>query len=123
MGDTLINDRRAQLGQAVNVAFAGAEVATLLRVGEQPPRGIAIVAIIFGSIDSTLSRNAVGATGRILETETLHLVAHRSHRSRRRRTGQTRANDKDLVFGAVVGADQTKVILMIGPSVLNRTFR
>jgi hypothetical protein len=52
LGDALVDDVHAQLGQAVRVAFAGAVVATLDRVVEQAVDAVAVVAVVLRRVDA-----------------------------------------------------------------------
>ena len=75
LGDALVDDVRADLGQPVDVGLAGAEVAALDRVVEQPVRRVAVVAVVLGGVDAALRRDRVGPARTVLITEALHLVA------------------------------------------------
>ena len=73
----LIDDPRAALGQPVDIRFSGAEVPTFLRVHEQAEHAVAVIAIIFGGVDTPLCGNTVGATRTILKAVAVYIVAHR----------------------------------------------
>ena len=59
----LIDDRRAQFGEAVDVLLPRTKVSPLLRVGEQPPDRVAVVAIVLGRVDPSLRSDAVRRSG------------------------------------------------------------
>jgi hypothetical protein len=71
----LIDDVDADLRQAVDVGFAGAEIAALHGVVEEAVDAVAIVVIILGGVDAALRGDGVRAARRILEAEALDVVA------------------------------------------------
>ena len=56
----LVDDVDADLRQAVDVGFAGAEIAALHRVVEQAVDAVAVVLIILGGVDAALRGDASG---------------------------------------------------------------
>jgi len=52
LSNRLVDDAAAHLRQAVDVRLAGAEVAALDRVEEEPPDAVPVVRIVLGSIDA-----------------------------------------------------------------------
>ncbi len=122
----LIDDVEADLRQAVDVGFAGAEIAALHRVVEEPEHAIAVIVIVFGGVDSALRRDAVRAPGRILEAETLHVVAEFGQRGRAGSACQAGTYNDDRMLPLVRGIDQFQIELMPFPSGFDRarwTFR
>src|SRR5208337_2274659 len=75
LGHALVYDIHAQLGQAVNVRFAGTEVTALDRVVEQALDAVAVVRIVLGRVDTALGRDAVSTAWRVLEAEDLDVVS------------------------------------------------
>ena len=57
----LIDDVDADLRQPIDVGFAGAEIAALHRVVEQPVDAVAVVLIILGGVDAALRGDRVRA--------------------------------------------------------------
>ena len=58
----LVDDVHADFGEAMHVAFTGAEVAALNGVVEQAVHAVAIAAVVLGRVDAALSRNRVSPT-------------------------------------------------------------
>src|SRR5207237_1340760 len=54
LGDTLINDIHAHLRQPVNIRLARPEITTFDRIVKKPVDTVAVILIIFGSIDAAL---------------------------------------------------------------------
>ena len=73
--DALVDDVHADLGQAVDVGFAGAEVAALDGVVEEAEHAVAVVVIILGGVDAALRGDGVGAARAVLKAEALDVVA------------------------------------------------
>src|SRR6185312_15804693 len=72
--DALVDDVHADLREAVDIRFAGAEIAAFDGVVEKAVNGIAVVGIILGGIDAALRGDAVRAARAVLEAEALHFV-------------------------------------------------
>ena len=66
LGHALVDDGVGDLGEAVNVGFASAEVTTLDGVVEQTTHGVAIVLVVLGSVDATLSGDGVSTTRAVI---------------------------------------------------------
>ena len=80
LGDALVDDVDADLRQAIDVGFAGAEVAALDGVVEEAVDAVAVVLIVLGGVDAALGGDGVGAAGGILEAEALDVVAEFAER-------------------------------------------
>ena len=87
-GRAVVDDQVADLGQAIDVRLAAAEVAPLDRVVKQPPDAVAVVGIILGGVDAPLGGDAVRPAGRILQAEGQDVVAQFGQRRGGRRAGQ-----------------------------------
>ena len=85
LGDALIDDLAADLREAVDVGFAGAEVAALDGVVEEAEDALAVVGVVLGGVDAALRGDGVRAARGILEAEALDLVAELAERGRGRR--------------------------------------
>ncbi len=107
--DALVDDRRAHLGEPVDVGLAGAEVAALDRVVEQAVDAVAVVLVVLGRVDAALGRDRVGAPRRVLVAERRDRVAELGERGGGRGAGQAGADDDDVELALVVGADQLDV--------------
>jgi hypothetical protein len=59
----LVDDLHADLGEAVHVGLAGAEVAALDGVVEQPVHAVAVVAVVLRGVDPALRGDAVRRAG------------------------------------------------------------
>ena len=75
LGYALVDDTVGNLGQAVNVGFAGAIVSSFYGIVKQTINRITVVLIIFSGIDTSLCGDGVCTTGRILNTEIQHIEA------------------------------------------------
>ena len=69
LGHALVDDVRADLGQAVDVRLARAVVAALDRVVEQPVDGVAVLLVVLGRVDAALGGDRVGPTRGVLVAE------------------------------------------------------
>ena len=63
----LIDDVVADLGEAVDVGLAGAEVAALDGVVEQPEDAVAVVGVVLGGVDAALRGDGVGPARAVLD--------------------------------------------------------
>src|SRR3712207_1102960 len=106
LGDALVDDADADLGQTVDVVLPRAEVAALDRVVEQPVHAVAVVAVVLGGVDATLRGDAVRPARAVVEPEVLDLVAGLAERRGGRATGQAGADDDDGQLAAVGRGDQ-----------------
>ena len=75
LGYALIDDVDADLRQAIDVGFAGAEVSAFDGVVEEAVDAVAVVLIVLGGVDAALGGDGVRAAGRILKAEALDFVA------------------------------------------------
>ena len=82
LGDALVDDVQADLGQPVDVGLAGAVVAALDGVVEEPVDRVAVALVVLGGVDAALGGDRVGATGGVLVAERLHHVAGLAERGR-----------------------------------------
>ena len=101
--------------------LAGAEVAALDRVVEQPEDAVAVVVVVLGGVDAALGGDRVGAARAVLEAEALHLVAELAEARRGRGAGQAGADDDDGELALVVRVDQLQVALVVLPLALQGT--
>jgi hypothetical protein len=104
--DALVDDVDAVLREAVDVAFAGAEVATLHCVIEEAVDAVTVILIIFGGVDAALGGDRVRAAGRILKAEALDVVAQLAEGCGGGGAGQARPHDDDIVAALVGWIDQ-----------------
>src|SRR5690606_30668980 len=81
LGHTLVNDIGTHFSQTVNVGFARAVVASFYRVIKQAVSGVPIILVVFGSVNSPLSRNRVCPSWGILKTKCLYFIPHLTQRS------------------------------------------
>ena len=92
LGDALVDDVHRHLGEPVHVGLAGAEVAALDRVVEQPVDRVAVVAVVLRRVDAALRRDRVRAARAVLVAERPDVVARPRPASPppRRRPGRCR---------------------------------
>ena len=119
LGDALVDDARADLGQAVDVGLAGAEVAALDRVVEEAVDGVAVVLVVLRGVDPALGGDGVRAPRGVLVAEGLDLVARLAEGRARRPAGETGADDDDGELAAVGRVDQRGVELPLLPPPLD----
>ena len=118
--DALVDDVRRDLGEAVDVGFAGAVVAALDGVLEKAAHAVAVVLVVLRGIDATLRGNRVGAARAVLIAEAGDFVAHLGERGGGGGAGEARADHDDVVFPAVGWAHQAELRLMVIPLVGQR---
>ena len=106
LGDALVDDVDADLGEAVDVGFAGAEVAALDGVVEEAVDAVAVILIILGGVDAALRGDGMGAARRILEAEALDVVAELAERGGGGAAGEAGADDDDRILPPVGWIDQ-----------------
>src|SRR6476469_8171040 len=63
------------------------------------------------------------ATRRILITKTFHPITKLAQSGRGRSAGQSRTDHNDLKFAAIIRANETRIILVVPPFLLERTGR
>ncbi len=80
LGYALVDDVHADLGQAIDVGLAGAEVSAFHGVVKEAEHAVAVVLIILGGVDAALGGDGVRAPRRILKAEALNLVAQLAQR-------------------------------------------
>src|SRR5262249_31144284 len=110
-------------GEPVDVGLAGAEVAALHGVVEQPPHRVAVVAVVLRRVDAALRGDAVRAARAVLEAEALDLVAELGERRGRRRAGEARADHEHAVLALVRRVDELQLEAALVPLVLDGTAR
>ena len=69
LGDALVDDVDRDLGEAVDVGLAGAEVAALDRVVEEAVDAVAVVLVVLGGVDPALGGDRVGPPRAVLVAE------------------------------------------------------
>src|SRR2546426_12716738 len=106
LGRALVDDAGADLREAIHVGLAGAEVAALDRVVEQPEDRVAVVLVVLGGVDSTLSGDRWRPPRRILETEAGHPVAELGERRSRGGARQPGADHNDVMLQLVRRVDE-----------------
>ena len=117
LSDALVDDAHAALGQAVDVVLSRAVVAALDGVVEEAPDAVAVVLVVLGGVDAALGGDRVGASGRVLDAEHVHVVAHLGQGGRCRAACEAGAHDQDPELPAVGRVDQGQVEAVAGPGV------
>jgi len=111
----LIDDVVGDFGEPINIRFSGTKIDALDRVVEPSVKAIAIVLLILCRINTALRGNRMRAPGRILKTKTFHPVSEFTEGRRGRSAGEAAADDCDLKLSPVVWVDQSRMVLMISP--------
>ena len=115
LAHALIDDQVGNLGQTVDVGFAGAVVAALDRVVEQAVYRVVVVLVVLGGVDTALGCDRVGAAGRILNAEYFDVVTQFAERSGCGSASETRTDNNDVEFALVGGAYDFDSCLMVAP--------
>ena len=123
LGYALIDDPGADLGEAVDVAFAGAEVAAFDGVVEEAEDALTVVGVVLSGVDATLRGDGVRAAGGILEAEAFDFVAKLAERGCGGSSGQAGADHDEGVLALVGGVDELHVEAGFGPGFFNRAGR
>ena len=111
----LVDDVDADLRQAVDVGFAGAEIAALHRVVEEAVNAVAVVLIILGGVDAALRGDGVRAARAVLEAEALDVVAQFAEAGGSGAARQAGADDDDVVLALVRRIHQLHFELVLVP--------
>ena len=123
MRHALIDDVHRNFGQAIHIRFTGAKIAALDRVVKEAVNAVAVVLIIFRSIDSALGRDRMSAPRRILIAKALYPVAKLAQRRRGRTAGQPAAHDNNLELAAIIWTNKSGMIAMALPFLVERARR
>ena len=83
-------------GEAVDIAFAGAVVATFDGVVEEAVYAVAVVLLILGCVDTSLGCDAMRTARTVMEREALDVVAEFAERCGSGSTGEAGTNDDDI---------------------------
>src|SRR5208337_2921268 len=118
--DALVDDIHADLRQAVDVGFAGAEVAALDGVVEEPVNAVAVIVIVLGGVDAALCGDGVSAARAVLKAEALYVVAEFAEAGGGSAAGEAGTHDDDVVLALVGRVDQLELELVFVPGLLNR---
>jgi hypothetical protein len=115
LSDALIDDVARDLGESVNVGFAGAEVTTFDRFIKEPIDAIPIAYVVLGRVNPALSCDRMCPPGRILVAEGEHVVAKPGQCGGGRSSGQARSYDDDSIASFIVGAKELKMVPVPAP--------
>ena len=119
----LVDDVDRDLGEAVDVRLAGAEVAPFDRVVEQAEHAVAVVLVVLRGVDPALSGDRVRPPRAVLVAEARDPVAELGERRRGRGAREARAHDDHGVLPFVRRVDQLHVELVPRPLLLERAGR
>ena len=115
LSNTLVDDIVRNLCKAIYVCLTGTIVTTLYSVIEKTVYRVAIVLIVLGSVDTTLSRNRVCTTWRVLDTKVYYVEAHLTERSSCTGTSKTSTDNDYIELELVLWVYQTLVCLVVSP--------
>ena len=113
--NALVDDQGADLGEAINIRFAGAKVPAFDRVIEKPVNAVAVVLIVLRGVDSALGGDGMGAARAILITKAFDVEALLAERCGGGGARQPAAHDDKLVLSLVRGADNLGAVLVGRP--------
>lgn len=122
LGHALVDDLHGDLGEAVDVGLAGAEVAALDGVVEEAVHRVAVVAVVLGGVDTALGGDGVGAARGVGEAELDHVVALFGERRAGRSARQAGTDDDDGVLATVGRVDELGLEAATVPTVRDRAF-
>ena len=105
----------------MHIGLAGTKIAAFDRVVEKPVNAVAVILVILGCIDATLRGDRVGAAGTVLIAEAFHFITLLGQRCRCGGAGETGSDNDELEFPLVGGADELRVVFVIGPLLIERT--
>ena len=120
LGDALVDDVHADLGEPVDVGLAGAVVAALDGVVEEPVDGVAVALVVLGRVDAALGRDRVGAARGVLVAERLHDVPRLAERGGGRGAGEAGADHDHREPAPVGGVGDPGLELAGAPPLLER---
>ena len=123
LGDALVDDVGADLGEAVHVGLPAPVVAPLDRVVEQAVDRVPVVLVVLGRIDAALGSDRVGAARAVLEAERLDVVPHLGEGGRRGAAGQSGADDNHVNEALVGRVHQPDAVLVVRPLVRQVSLR
>ena len=123
LGDALVDDVGADLGEAIDVGLARAVVAALDRVVEESVDGVAVLLVVLRRVDAALRGDRVGAARGVLVAEGLHVVARLAERGSGRATCEAGADDDDGELAPVDRVDERRLELAGVPPLGDRTAR
>jgi hypothetical protein len=119
----LVDDVHAQLGQAIDVGLARAEVPALDGVVEQAPDAVPVVLVVLGGVDPALGGDAVRAARAVVEREARDPVAQLAERGRGRATREPGPDHEHVEAPPVRGRDELVLEQTPFPLLLDRTGR
>ena len=123
LGDALVDDVQAHLGQAVDVGLARAVVAALDGVVEEAVDRVAVALVVLGGVDAALGRDRVGPTRGVLVAEGLHHVAGLAQRGGGGGAGQAGADDDHREPATVGRVGDPGLELAGAPALVDRARR
>src|SRR6202040_1968084 len=115
LGDALVDDVDRQLGQAVDVGLARAEIAALDGVVEEPEDAVAVVVVVLRGVDATLGGDRMRAARRVLKAEALDLVAELAEAGGGGGAGPAPAHHQHGELALVARVDQPQVVAVLEP--------
>ena len=111
----LVDDVVRHLCQTIDVGFASTIVTAFHCIIEEAINRVAIVLIVLGCIDTTLSCDRVSATGRVLNAEVIYIEAHLGKGSGSTCSSKTCADHDDVELQLVLRVHQTLVSFIFFP--------
>ena len=120
LGDALVDDVPADLGEPVDVGLARPVVAALDRVVEQPVDRVAVALVVLGCVDASLRGDRVRPAWGVLVAEGLHDVAGFAERRGGRGAREAGADDDDREAAAVGGVGDPGLELAGVPALVDR---
>jgi hypothetical protein len=121
--DALVDDLRADLCQPVHVGLAGAKIAALHRVVEEPVDAVAVVLVVLRGVDATLRGDAVRTPRAVLVAEAVDVVAELGERCGGRSPRQAGTHHDDVKLALVRRVDQLHLEAVFVPLLRQRTGR
>ena len=120
LGDALVDDVHADLGQPVDVRLAGAVVAALDGVVEESVDRVSVALVVLGRVDAALCRDRVSPARAVLVAERLDDIAGLTERRGGGGTGQAGPDHDDREPAAVGRVGDPGFELPGAPALLER---
>lgn len=123
LGHALVDDLHGDLREPVHVGLAGAEVAALDGVVEQPVDGVAVVAVVLRRVDAALRGDGVGPARGVLVAELDDVVALFGEGGAGRAAREAGAHHDHRVLAPVGRVDQLGLEPALVPALVDRAGR
>ena len=123
LGDALVDDGRAHLGETVHIGLTGTIVTALDGVVEQTVDGVVVVLIILGGVDTALGGDGVRTARRVGDAENLDIVSELAQGRSCGGAAKTGSYDNHFKLPLIVRRNNPDFSLALRPFLGERPFR